>query len=66
MRNIHKIKKNTILYCMKELRGEELASEKKSIKVIQDFESYKKHKMRELHELESKAEYLDDFLTDLI
>lgn len=66
MKNIHKIKKNTIMYCMKELRGEEIASEKKSIKVIEQFESYKKHKMRELHNIESKAEYLDDFLNDLV
>ena len=66
MKNLHKVKKNTILYCMKALRGEELMSEKKSIKIIQDFESYRKHKMRELHEHDSKAEYLDDFLADLI
>jgi hypothetical protein len=51
---------------MKALRGEELASEKKSVKIIQDFESYQKHKMRELKEYDSKAEYLDDFLADLL
>ena len=66
MKVVHRIKKNTILFCMKELRGEELDSEKKSIKTIQDFESYRKHKMRELNEYESKAEYLDEFCADLL
>ena len=51
---------------MKELRGEELSSEKKSIQTIQNFESYRKHKMRELNDLDSKAEYLDEFLADLL
>jgi hypothetical protein len=66
MKAIHRVKKNTTLYCMKELRTEELESEKKSIEMIQTFEGYRKHKMRDLNEYESKLEYLNEYETDLL
>jgi len=65
MKAIHKVKKNTIMFCMKELRAEELSSEKKSIESIQEFESYRKHKMRKLEDFESKTEHYHDFEEDL-
>ena len=43
VKDIHKIKKNCIEYCMKALKKEELMSEKKSIELIGKFQSYKKH-----------------------
>ena len=63
---LHNVKKNTILYCMQELRAEELASEKKSIESIQKFESYRKHKMRDLEEFKEKSEHFNDFEADLL
>ena len=66
MKNTHKLKKNTILYCMKELRDEELGSEKKSVERIREFEGYRKHKMRKLNSFESKLEYLKDYEEDLL
>ena len=63
---IHKVKKNTIQFCMKELRNEELGSEKKSIQTIQAYESYRKHKMRDINKMESKLEYLPDYENDLL
>lgn len=66
MKSVHRVKKNTIKYCMKELRDEELASEKKSIETIREFESYRKHKMRDLDQYESKLEYLPEYEKDLI
>jgi hypothetical protein len=65
MKAIHKVKKNTIMFCMNELRAEELSSEKKSIESIQEFESYRKHKMRKLDDFESKTEHYHDFEEDL-
>ena len=62
---IHRVKKNTIQFCMSELRNEELGSEKKSIKTIQEFESYRKHKMRDLNKMESKIDYLPAYENDL-
>ena len=66
MKIIHRTKKNTIQYCMKELRDEELASEKKSIETIQKFEGYRKHKMRDLDKYDSKIEYLPEYEKDLL
>lgn len=51
---------------MKELRDEELASEKKSIETIREFESYRKHKMRNLDQFDSKIEYLAEYEEDLL
>jgi uncharacterized protein YlxW (UPF0749 family) len=39
---------------MKELKQEELGSEKKSIDLIGKFQSYKKHIMRELEDVDDK------------
>ena len=63
---IHRVKKNTVMFCMKELRNEELGSEKKSIQTIQVFESYRKHKMRDLDKIEQKLDYLTDYENDLL
>ena len=51
---------------MKQLRDEELASEKKSIERIREFESYMKHKKRDLSAFESKLEYLNEYEADLL
>ena len=66
MKSFHRVKKNIIQYCMKELRDEELTSEKKSIIRIQEFERYRKHKMKDLHEYESKLGILDEYQDDLL
>jgi len=39
---------------MKELKAEELGSEKKSIELIGKFQSFKKHVMRELEDVDDK------------
>jgi len=51
---------------MKELRDEELGSEKLSIETIQKFEGYRKHKMRDLDKYDSKLEYLSEYESDLL
>jgi len=66
MREIHRVKKNTVHFCMHALRNEELASEKKSIQTIQVFESFRKHKMRDLNKMESKLGYLPDYENELL
>lgn len=54
VKDIHRTKKNCIEFCMKELKAEELGSEKKSIELIGKFQSYKKHIMRELEDVDDK------------
>lgn len=51
---------------MQELRNEELGSEKKSIKTIQDFESFRKHKMRDLNKMDQKLDYLPEYEHELL
>lgn len=63
---IHRVKKNTIQFCMKELREEELGSEKRSIERIQEFESFRKHKLRDLIKMDQKLEYLADYENELL
>ena len=65
MKAIHKVKKNTIMFCMQALRSEELSSEKKSIESIRVFEGYRKHQMRNLEDMDSKTEHYQDYEDDL-
>lgn len=44
----HKEKQNTIAYCEQVLRNAEKEAEKESIKLLDAFKSYRKHKSREL------------------
>lgn len=54
IKDIHRVKMNTITFCLQELQKEETLSEKKSVALISKFQSYKKHKMRELDDVDEK------------
>jgi len=43
------------------MRDEELGCEKKSIELIRDFESVKKHKLRDIDDPDDKDLQFDDF-----
>jgi hypothetical protein len=57
----HRIKSDTIKYCERELRKEELQAEKKSIELIRDYQSLKKRQYRYMESLEDKAGEIDDY-----
>lgn len=46
MKNKNKEKLNTISYCEQVLKNAELEAELESIKLIEKFNSFRKHKMR--------------------
>lgn len=50
----HKKKENIIIYCSKKMREEELDAERRSIIILNDLKSMKKHKYRELDEAEDR------------
>ena len=50
----HKKKENIILYCEKKMREEELEAEKRSIELLNDLKSKKKHKYRDLDGAEDR------------
>jgi hypothetical protein len=66
VKKIHKEKQRNIYWCTKLLRDSELEAEKKSIKLIQEFVSFKKHKLKELDAEEEKSHILDDYYDLLI
>ena len=57
----HRIKSDTIKYCERELRKEELLAEKKSIELIRDYQSLKKRQFRYMEALEDKAGEIDEY-----
>ena len=65
VKTLTKEKKRNIIFCDKTLKDSELAAEKKCIKLIQGFESLKKHKIKTLETSENKMLEIDDCQDDL-
>ena len=67
MKNLYREKKHLILYCTKSMRDEELECEKKAIKLIEDFQGKKKHKLRKIENDGDEIDHiLDDFEKELL
>ena len=67
MKNLYRQKKHLILYCTNAMRQEELECEKKAIKLIEDFQGKKKHKLRKIENEGEEIEHLiDDFEKELL
>ena len=67
MKILYREKKHLILYCTKSMREEELECEKKAIKLIEDFQGKKKHKLRKIENDGDEIDHvLDDFEKELL
>lgn len=54
MKALHREKNNMIIYCQRVLSEAEVTAEDESIKLMQDYESYQKHKLRQVKEERKK------------
>jgi hypothetical protein len=60
MKNLHKKKKNMWTFCTKAMKDEELKADSKSVAILEDLKSSKKHSTRILDEAQDKLLALDE------